>query len=71
MRFTHIDVDFDVTHDGDQKPLKCAWKVFLNNFGDLHIWRQYATRGPIRHLKMAKRVRKSPMLAILGALEAL
>ena len=40
MRFTHTDVNFDVTYDGDQKPLKCAWKVFLNNFGDLHIWCQ-------------------------------
>ena len=37
MRFTHIDVNFDVTYDGDQKPSKCAKKVFLNNFGDLHI----------------------------------
>ena len=24
MRFTHIDVNFDVTYDGDQKPSKCA-----------------------------------------------
>ena len=24
MRFTHIDVNFDVTYDGDQKSLKCA-----------------------------------------------
>ena len=40
MRFTHIDVNFDVTYDGHQKPSKCAWKVFLNNFGDLHMWRQ-------------------------------
>ena len=24
MRFIHIDVNFDVTYDGDQKPLKCA-----------------------------------------------
>ena len=37
MRFTHIDVNFDITYDGDQKPSKCAKKVFLNNFGDLHI----------------------------------
>ena len=37
MRFTHIDINFDVTYDGDQKPSKCASKVFLNNFGDLHI----------------------------------
>ena len=37
MRFTHTDVNFDVTYYGDQKPSKCAYKVFLNNFGDLHI----------------------------------
>ena len=24
MRFTHIDVNFDVTYDGNQKPSKCA-----------------------------------------------
>ena len=24
MRFTHIDVNFDVTYDGNQKPTKCA-----------------------------------------------
>ena len=24
MRFTHIDVNFDVTYDGHQKPSKCA-----------------------------------------------
>ena len=24
MRFTHTDVNFDVTYDGGQKPLKCA-----------------------------------------------
>ena len=24
MRFTHIDVNFDVTYDGDQNPSKCA-----------------------------------------------
>ena len=24
MRFTHIDVNFDITYDGDQKPSKCA-----------------------------------------------
>ena len=23
MRFTHIDVNFDVKYDGDQKPSKC------------------------------------------------
>ena len=40
MRFTHIDVNFDITYDGDQKLSKCAKKVFLNNFGDLHIWHQ-------------------------------
>ena len=37
MRFTHIDINFDITYDGDQKPSKCAQKVFLKNFGDLHI----------------------------------
>ena len=37
MRFTHIDVNFDITYDGDQKSSKCAKKVFLNNFGYLHI----------------------------------
>ena len=37
MRFTPIDVNFDITYDGDQKLSKCAKKVFLNNFGDLHI----------------------------------
>ena len=24
MRFTDIDINFDVTYDGDQKPSKCA-----------------------------------------------
>ena len=24
MRFTHIDVNFDVSYDSDQKPSKCA-----------------------------------------------
>ena len=24
MRFTHIDVNFDVTYDGNQKAAKCA-----------------------------------------------
>ena len=24
MRFTHIDINFDITYDGDQKPTKCA-----------------------------------------------
>ena len=28
MRFTHIDVNFDVTYDGHQKPSKCPQKVF-------------------------------------------
>ena len=28
MRFTHFDVNFDVTYDGHQKPSKCAYKVF-------------------------------------------
>ena len=28
MRFTHIDINFDVKYDGDQKPSKCAEKVF-------------------------------------------
>ena len=28
MRFTHIDINFDVKYDGDQKPSKCAKKVF-------------------------------------------
>ena len=37
MRFTHIDVNFDFSYDGDQKPSKYAWKGFFNNFGDLHI----------------------------------
>ena len=29
MRFTHIDVNFDVTHDDHQKPSKCPQKVFM------------------------------------------
>ena len=37
MRFTHIDVNFGVTYDGNQKAAKCASKVFLIYFGDLHI----------------------------------
>ena len=37
MRFTHTDVNFDITYDGGQKPSKWAQKVFVNNFGDLHI----------------------------------
>ena len=37
MRFTYIDINFGITYDGNQKPSKCAQKVFLGNFGDLHI----------------------------------
>ena len=37
MRFTDIDGNFDVKYDGDQKPSNCAWKLFLANFGELHI----------------------------------
>ena len=40
MRFTDIDVNFDVKYDGDQKPSKCSWKLFLANFGELHISHQ-------------------------------
>ena len=40
LRFTHIDVNFDIRYDGNQKATKCALKVFLTNFGDLHIWCQ-------------------------------
>ena len=40
MRFTHIDVNFDVTHDGHQKPSKCFSESILGNFDDLHIWCQ-------------------------------
>ena len=40
MRFTHTDVNFEVTYDGDQKPSNCSYKVFLNTFDDLHIWCQ-------------------------------
>ena len=57
------------------------WSYYLSNFDvwplisklrtcSTRIWSNFATRGPIRHLKMAKCVRKSPMSAILGALEA-
>ena len=35
------------------------------------IWSNFATRGPIRHLKMAKCVQKLASSAILGALVAL
>ena len=28
MKFTHIDINFDVTYEGHQKPSKCQWKVF-------------------------------------------
>ena len=34
MRFTDIDVNFDVTYYGDQK---CTQEVFLTNFDDLYI----------------------------------
>ena len=37
MRFTDIDISFDITYNGDQKPSKCTWEVFLTNFGDLHL----------------------------------
>ena len=37
MRFTDIDVNFDVKYDSDQKLSKCSWKLFLTNFGELHI----------------------------------
>ena len=39
MRFTHIDVNFDITYDGDQKPSKCAKKVFFEQFW----WPSYLT----------------------------
>ena len=31
MRFAHIDVNFDITYDGNQKPAKCALKYFRLN----------------------------------------
>ena len=37
MRFTHINVNFDITYNGHQKPSKCPQKVFLINFDDLHM----------------------------------
>ena len=37
IRFTDSDVNFDVKYDGDQKPSKCSLKLFLANFGELHI----------------------------------
>ena len=40
MRFTHNNVNFNVTYDGHQSPSKCSQKVFLTNFDDLHIWCQ-------------------------------
>ena len=40
MRFTEIDINFDVTYDHHQKPSKCLEKVFLTNFDHLHILRQ-------------------------------
>ena len=57
------------------------WSYYMSNFDvwplilklttcSTRIWSNFATRGSIRHLKMAKRVRKLPMSAILGALEA-
>ena len=57
------------------------WSYYLSDFDvwplilklrtcSTTIWSNFATRGPIRHLKMAKRVQKSPMLASLGAWEA-
>ena len=31
MRFTHIDINFAIKCDGDQKPSKCTLNVFLTN----------------------------------------
>ena len=36
MRFTHNDVNFDVTYDGLQTSQKVHQKVFLTNYDDLH-----------------------------------
>ena len=58
------------------------WSYYLSDFDvwplisklmtcSTRIWSNFATRGPIRHLKMAKCVWKSPMLALLGHLQAL
>ena len=57
------------------------WSYYLSDFDvwplisklrtcSTRIWSNFATRGPIRYLKMAKCVRKSPTSAILGALKA-
>ena len=51
------------------------WSYYLSDFDvwplisklrtcSTRIWSNFATRGPIRHLKMVKPVRKSPTLAI-------
>ena len=57
------------------------WSYYLSDFDvwplisklrtcSTRIWSNFATRGPIRHLKMAKRVWKLLTSANLGALEA-
>ena len=47
-------------------------EVFNFSMFNMFMWFYHSllTRGPIRHLKMAKRVWKSVSLVILGALEA-
>ena len=37
MRFTHIDLNFDVTYDGDQKPSKCFWTILVTFLFDIKI----------------------------------
>ena len=53
------------------------WSYYLSDFDvwplisklltcSTRIWSNFATRGPIKHLKMGKRVQKLPMLVIFG-----
>ena len=37
MRFTHNDVNFDVTYDGHQKYSKCSENQLSTNFDDFHM----------------------------------
>ena len=40
MRFTHIDVNFDVKYEGHQNCSKTLSMHILGVFGDHHMWRQ-------------------------------
>ena len=43
MKFTHIDVNFDVKYEGHQNCSKTLSMHILRVFGDHHMWRQKLT----------------------------